>query len=129
MAYHVDSSLDQSKGVMFVHAGIDGADFRRTLSMVEGQVADIASGNMGDDEIEQTRKALIDRIRGMEDHPSEQIYSLLEMVIHGSVLTIDELVGKIGSVDREAIVRAARKVRLDTVYCLAQKKKDNGKGC
>lgn len=120
LAYHADSFVDPSKGVLFVTAGIDRKNHRRAVDIVRAQIEEIASGCFTEEEVEQTRTSLVDRMLAREDHPSERIASMLPMTIHRKVRGTGELIDAIRGVTPDAIVRAARKIAPDTVYCLAQ---------
>lgn len=121
LAYYVDSSLDLSKGILFVHAGIDRRNYRKVVDLIKKQIDDIAEGDISREEIDTTAKSLIDRFRSREDHPGAMINAHIEMSAGGAVLETGEVIGRIGRVTADDIVRAAKKIVLDTVYCLSPK--------
>jgi predicted Zn-dependent peptidase len=120
LAYAVHSSLDHTKGLLFVTAGIDPAKYARCVEVIREQMADLAAGKISDDEWDKTRRTIADRVRSREDSPSGKIGAFLEMGLNGMPLTGAELVERVEKVTREDVVRAAAKVRPDTIFFLTR---------
>src|ERR1041384_4905963 len=79
LAYATHSSLDYTKGLLFVTAGIDPAKYARCVEVIRRQMDDLAAGKISDDEWEKTRLTIVDRVRSREDSPSGKIGAFLEM--------------------------------------------------
>ena len=120
LAYAVHSSLDHSKGLLFVTAGIDPAKFRRCVELIREQMADLEAGKISDDEWEKTRRTIVDRVRSREDSPSGKIGAALEMGLNGRTMTGAEIIEAVERVRREDVVRAAARVRPDTLFFLTR---------
>ncbi len=120
LAYAVHSSLDHTKGLLFVTAGIDPAKYAKCVEVIKLQMADLAAGKISDDEWEKTRLTITDRVRSREDNPSAQIGSFLEMSLNGKPMTADQVIAGVNAVTREDVVRTAARVKPDTIFYLTR---------
>jgi predicted Zn-dependent peptidase len=121
LAYSVYSWIDLTKGVLFVAAGIDFANKDAALRTIQAELAAVQAGQVSDDELEKTRASLVDRVRSRGDSPSSMVGVFHEMLWHGRVETSERLIERYRAVTKEDVARAAKKVRLDTVYFLTKK--------
>jgi len=119
LAYYVETAIDKSKGLLFLRAGIplDALDKARTV--IEQELASIAKGEIGAEELEMTRQSLKARIRAMSDNPARMITAHLEGILNGRPVPPEEREESIERVTAEQVAEAARRVRLDTEYFLA----------
>jgi predicted Zn-dependent peptidase len=120
LAYAVHSSLDHTKGLLFITAGIDPAKYTKCVEVIQQQMADLASGKISDDEWEKTRLTITDRVRSREDNPSAKIGSFLEMSLNGKPMTAAEVIDGVNAVTRADVVRAAGRVKPDTIFYLTR---------
>ncbi|HVR84207.1 MAG TPA: pitrilysin family protein [Planctomycetota bacterium] len=120
LAYAVHSSLDHTKGLLFVTAGIDPAKYTKCVEVIKQQMTDLAAGKISDDEWDKTRLTITDRVRSREDNPSAKIGSFLEMSLNGKPMTAAQVIDGVNGVSREQVVRAAALVRPDTIFYLTR---------
>jgi len=120
LAYAVHSSLDHTKGLLFITAGIDPDKYTKCVEVIKQQMTDLAAGKISDDEWEKTRLTITDRVRSREDNPSAKIGSLLEMSLNGKPMTASQVIDGVNAVTREQVVRAAARVRPDTIFYLTR---------
>lgn len=120
LAYAVHSSLDHTKGLLFITAGIDPAKYQKCVEVIKQQMADLASGKISDDEWEKTRLTISDRVRSREDNPSAKIGSFLEMSLNGKPMTAAQVIDGVNKVSRGDVVRAAARVKPDTIFYLTR---------
>ncbi|MDI3299277.1 MAG: pitrilysin family protein [Bacillota bacterium] len=118
LAYYAHSSIDPSKGVAFIQAGIEPPDFRRALEIVLEQVEAVRRGDVSEEELETTKLRLSNRLRESADDPDALISQALEETLWGVRRSLEERLAAIARVTREEAVRAFNRVRLDTVYYL-----------
>ncbi|HPT82822.1 MAG TPA: pitrilysin family protein [Limnochordia bacterium] len=129
LAYYVWSSLEGSKGLLTISAGIGPEQQGQALQIIEAQVREVQEGRISPEELEQTKLGLIRSMNSMNDSPSGLIDRNLIGIVHDRMRTIEEVVESIAVVDRKAVVRAMEKVQLDTTYILRpspQKGADHG---
>jgi predicted Zn-dependent peptidase len=120
LAYAVHSSVDHSKGILFVTAGIDPAKYSRCVAVIRDQMDDLGRGRISDDEWQKSRATIIDRIRSREDSPGAKIGAFLEMSLNGKPMTADQIVAAVQAVTREEVVRVAARVKPDTLFFLTR---------
>ncbi len=120
LAYAVHSSLDHTKGLLFVTAGIDPEKYAKCVEVIRRQMTDLAEGKISDDEWEKTRLTITDRVRSREDNPSAKIGSFLEMSLNGKPMTAAQVIDGVNGVTREQVVKAAALVRPDTIFYLTR---------
>ena len=119
LAYATHSSLDYTKGLLFVTAGIDPSKYARCVEVIKAQMADLAAGKISDDEWSKTRLMITDRVRSREDSPSGKIGAFLEMDLNGRAMTADQIIAGVEKVTREDVARVAARVRPDTLFFLS----------
>ena len=116
LAYAVHSSVDAVKGLLFITAGIDPAKYARCVEVIREQIADVAAGRWTDDEWNKTMRTLLDRVRSREDSPGSKIGSFLEMEPSSAPMTPAQAGAALAKVTREDVLRAAARVKPDTIY-------------
>lgn len=120
LAYSASSSLDHTKGLVFITAGIDFAKYGDCVRVIDEQMADLAAGKFSDEDFEKTRKTVVDRVRSREDNAGAKIGSFAEMLLNGRPLTPQQLIARLEKVTREDVVRVAARVKIQTVYFLTR---------
>ena len=120
LAYAVHSSLDQTKGLLFVTAGINPEKVGKCVEVIREQMADVAAGKITEAEWSKTRTTIVDRVRSREDNPSAKIGSFLEMDLNGRVMTAEEIINGLEGVTRDDVVKVAARVRPDTMSTLTR---------
>lgn len=122
LAYYVSSSLEKTKGLMFINAGISADKFEPAVKIIKEELELVKEGKISDIELASTIKSIEDRIRTIRDIPGAFIDFTLEQVINQRGESPETIQQKISSVTKEDIIRVARRVKLDTVYLLTGKK-------
>jgi predicted Zn-dependent peptidase len=120
LAYAIHSSVDHTKGLLFVTAGIDPDKYAAAVETVKRQMSDIREGKISDDEWEKTRRTICDRVLSREDSPGGKIGAFLEMNVNGTPLTGEQIVEKVRAVTRDDVRRAAARVKPDTLFFLTK---------
>ncbi|HLT59198.1 MAG TPA: pitrilysin family protein [Limnochordales bacterium] len=118
LAYFASSHLEASKGIMTVVAGIAAEKYPQALAIIREQVAALADGAIADQELEHTRKGLINALLSGRDSPGRIIGGRVVGLINGRVRPVPALIEEIRAVTRDDVVRVAQRVRPDTVYFL-----------
>jgi predicted Zn-dependent peptidase len=118
LAYYVGSSIEGSKGLLTISAGISGAKQEQAVQIIKEQVQEMQAGRISSKELDQTKRGLISSINGMNDNPSGLIDRNIIGIVHNELRTIDEVVQAISEVNLDSVVKAMEKVQLDTVYIL-----------
>ncbi len=118
LAYSVASSLDAGKGLLFIDAGINAADYERTREICEKQLADVREGNFSDEEMEKVRAGMLRALRSSLDRPRALIAAFLEGLINGRKESPGAWERHVRAVARDDVVEAAAGIGPDTAYFL-----------
>ncbi len=118
LAYSAWSRLVRGKGLILAMAGIDPRRRQDAEAIMLRQVEDMAAGRISDEELEATRRSLVERLRAELDQPGALIRAALEAEVHGHRDDPEELIRAWQGMGRADIQAVARQVGLDTVYFL-----------
>lgn len=118
LAYFASSGIEQTKGLMWVNAGIDFGAFDTAVGIIEEQLYDVQRGAITESEMENTRRGLIRDIEMMRDQPSSLMDLALAGIVNSCPITAENLKQRISQVSVEDVVKVARGIQLDTVYFL-----------
>ncbi|NPV71013.1 MAG: insulinase family protein [Firmicutes bacterium] len=121
LAYYASSTYNPVKGLLLVTSGIDVDKKDQAFDIICRQAEDIRKGDVSDEEMDYTRKALVNRLRSWEDNPASIIASFLELLALGRPETLDERIAAVMEVTKDQVIEAASRVDLDTVYFLTNK--------
>lgn len=117
LCYYCSARLDRRKGILVVQSGIEAQNKQAALDEILKQLAVMQNGQFTDDELAASKAALCDAYRGVNDTP-ESVDSYYAQFADTPPQTPEEMVAGIEKVDRAAVVAAAKRVTLDTVYFL-----------
>ncbi|MBX6377062.1 MAG: insulinase family protein [Clostridia bacterium] len=118
LAYYARSGLDLGKGLLFISCGIDGANFPRALAIIRQQMEDMQHGRFSEEELETTRRMIVNQVRMSLDSPGALISQALEEMLAGVDRTAEERLRAVQAVTADDVVAVAERVRVDTVYLL-----------
>lgn len=119
LAYEAHSFLENSKGLLLIAVGLEGANSDRAVRIIRRQMDDLREGKISRDEILKTRKGIVNRLRSSLDSPSQLINLYYSQMINGVTASVDEWARRIEAVRPSDIKALARKAAVDTVYLLA----------
>jgi predicted Zn-dependent peptidase len=118
LCYYASSSIERTKGLLFIQSGIDAERFESARDLCLAQIDAIARGDVSDEEITNTALALRHGYRSLLDRPSQLASAFYVLRMGGRKEPLAEVALRMESATRDEIVAAARRVRLDTVYLL-----------
>lgn len=124
LAYYVGSSIEGTKGVLTITAGIDGTKVDQTINIIEQQLEDLQNGIVSEEELDQTKRGLITSITSMSDNPASIIDRSIIGIVNGQMRSIDYVTQAIERVTLDDVVRVMNKLTLDLVYVLQGKKEE-----
>ena len=121
LAYYVGSSIEGTKGILTITAGIDGAKVDQTTQIIEQQLQALQEGMISEEELEQTKRGLISSITSMSDNPASIIDRSIIGIVNGEMRSFDHVTQAIENVTLEDVVSVMNKLTLDLVYVLQGK--------
>lgn len=118
LCYYASSSMDRSKGLIIVNAGIEFDKFQKAYDEILIQLQDVKNGNVSELEYTSSIGAIINSLKScFDDQYAMQSFYLSEE-IYKSGLTLEDIIEKIKSVSLAEAVEASKKIKLHTVYFL-----------
>ncbi len=118
LAYYVYSGLDRQKGFMKISAGIERDKFDAAYDEIKVQLDKMKSGDFTDDEMLSAKKYLATSLNSAKDSMAAIENFYMGQIILSNDESIDGLIEKVSTVNREAIIKAANTVQEDTIYFL-----------
>jgi len=121
LAYYIFSKVEKFKGLMIISSGIEFKNYSKALDIIKKQLEDIKRGSITNQELEGTRKSIINSLKETADNPSALIGFYQDGAIVDKHETIEDFIEKISNVGVSDIRRASEKITLDTIYFLTRK--------
>jgi predicted Zn-dependent peptidase len=118
LAYYAYSMLEKFKGLMVISCGIDISNKQKALEIIEEQLADMARGNISDQEMEAAVKNIETGIKSLTDSQINIVDFYLSQTISGTNDDFVTVAEKIKKVTKDGVTAAARRIVPDTVYFL-----------
>lgn len=124
LCYYCSAGLFNSKGVVMVQSGIEDANEEKAKNEIVHQLALTANGEFSDEDFSSSIKSLTDSVLSNSDTPEEICSWYSSQILRENMKTPEEFAAEIKSVDKTDVVRAAKTIKLDTIFML----KSNGEG-
>lgn len=118
LAYYAYSALETVKGLGYLYAGIEFDDYQQAVDLALEQLRAIQDGQITPEELETTRRALINETLSSLDSPGHMVDLALDGVFTARPLTIEERIAAVEAVTAEQAAEAARHFAVDTIYFL-----------
>lgn len=116
MCYYAHSTLEKSKGLMLVSAGIEVDLYEKALKLIREELEDVRNGNFSNKDIENAKKSIINGFRASYDSISGESDFTYNQFISKTSLKFEDVMNYILIVTREDIVDAMKNIIEDTVY-------------
>jgi predicted Zn-dependent peptidase len=126
LAYFAYSNVETVKGVGFMYAGIEFAHKERCQQIMLEQLQVLQAGQVSDDELETTKRQLVNDLLSSGDAPSALADLAVDQVFSGKDLALEERVAAIEAITKEQVAAVAKKFQIDTVYFLTNKAGEGG---
>ncbi|MFT8838149.1 EF-P 5-aminopentanol modification-associated protein YfmF [Liquorilactobacillus satsumensis] len=118
LAYYASSSYDSFRGVMTVRTGLDPKNKEQALAIIEAQLKDVQAGRVTQQEIEDTKKSLINEYLSGLDSQVNVMQRVLIAILTGRTLSTTSWITGIQNVTLAQIQAAAKMTKLQAVYFL-----------
>jgi predicted Zn-dependent peptidase len=118
LAYSIHSSVERTKGLLFIGSGIAPENHKKTLEIILEQVRLLKAGDISDDEMGATVSTILNSNEMLEDNLSALADVDLIWRLHGRELDLMAFRERIARVSKEEVIEAARCLEHDTTYLL-----------
>ncbi len=122
LAYYVSSSIEGSKGLLIITAGIAEESYQQAVEIINQQLVAIQKGEISEKELNQTKIGLISGLRSMVDSPTSVIDRNVLGIVHNQLRSPEEVIQRIASITKEEVQGAVESIQLDTTYFLSGRK-------
>lgn len=118
LAYYINTRLESTKGLILINAGIDVVDYPIVREIIEEKIKEMQNGEFEDQNIEWTKKKLINRYKTLSDNNHSIVDAFLLGLINGKKDSLNYVINSIKQVKREDIIKVANQINLTTYYLL-----------
>jgi len=125
LAYFAFSRLEKHKGIQLISSGIEVENYERALEIIMEQVKNIKKGEISGEEMENTRRGLINQFKVVADSPYSMLNLSLDGLLGGKDEGLDYFLRKLAEIEVDDVVAVANKVYLDTIYFLRAEEEAN----
>lgn len=117
LCYSISSGFHVLSHLMFVQAGIDGKNLKKTVRLIKEEIKRIEKGDFSEEQLKSAMTIFQESIYESTDSVSGLINNVLFHVCFGYDL-IEEQKENLLKVTKEDIMKLAKKIHIDTVYLL-----------
>lgn len=117
LCYTIFSRPNKLDNILIISAGINKKNYRKSVALIEKCLKEMKCGKFKDNDIKMAKEYCNTAFDETEDSPSKLITNYLMMELIGT----DELEvrrRKMAKVGKSEIVKVAKKVNIDTIFCL-----------
>ena len=117
LCYTIYSITNKLDNVLLIRAGIDKENYKKTVSLIEKDLKDMCNGKFDEADILMAKEYYNTALEEIEDSQSKIInnYLMMELI---NTDDIDVKREKMSKVMKSEIVKVAKKVTIDTIFCL-----------
>ena len=117
LCYTIRSNYNRLDNLMVINAGIDNVNFDKAVELITKNVQDMKKGKFTDSDINVAKEFYKTSAESLMESPSRIINEVLTEEILG-VEPLSERIRKIEKVTKKDIMRACKKINMDTVFLL-----------
>lgn len=117
LCYTIYSITNKLDNVLLIRAGIDKENYKKTVSLIEKNLKDMCNGKFDETDILMAKEYYNTALEEIEDSQSKIInnYLMMELI---NTDDIDVKREKMSKVTKSELVKVAKKVTIDTIFCL-----------
>ena len=117
LCYTISSYFRKLDDILIIRAGIDSNNYKKTVDLITKNLSDMKKGKFSEEDLDKAKEYYITSAEEMEETPSRIITECL----YETVLGIEPLktrIDKIKKVTKPQIVKAMKKINIDTIFLL-----------
>ncbi|MCR8994792.1 EF-P 5-aminopentanol modification-associated protein YfmF [Brevibacillus laterosporus] len=122
LAYYAVSRLESHKGVVMMMSGIDVNNYEKAVTIIKEQMTMMENGEISQEEMDMTKATLYNQFKELLDSGRMMVDFAYNGVISGRNRDLQTLLSEIEKVNVQDVVHVAKKIELDTIYLLRDKK-------
>ncbi|NLN50791.1 MAG: insulinase family protein [Acholeplasmataceae bacterium] len=118
LCYYIASRYDANKGISYIYSGVDKDRVDLALKVINEQIADLKENIVTEEELNLSKKSIINRLKELEDNQRFAVNNLYQQVLSDEIISLEERILLINQVKPEEVLKVAKKLEEDTVYLL-----------
>lgn len=118
LCYNIFSTLEKYKGIIFAACGTEAGKGQEVSEYIIDIFNDLKSGKFGIDELKAAISMCVKDYEDIKDDNYAYISFMQGLNIYETDYDLDELIERLGSVNKEDILRCMEAIKLNTVYIL-----------
>ena len=118
LAYAASSSYLRYKNNILVNCGLEIGNYEKALELIKKQIEDMKNGEFTEQDIENSKKVIIDTIKTIDDEQDTQIIYYLGQELTNNRISIDDYMARIEKVTKQDVLNIAKNVGIHTIYFL-----------
>lgn len=118
LAYTAASNYRRQKNVIFIRCGIEIENYKKAIDTIKVQLEDIKSGNFTEEDLNNSKKLIVESIRGISSEQDTEITYYYGQELSNKLVSLEEYVKKIEKVTKKDVEEIANEIRIDTIYFL-----------
>lgn len=118
LCYYCSSRYYSAKGILVVQSGIENENAEKAIQEINAQLADMAAGNVTEEDLEKSHKSMTDGLKSVCDTPEDIDAWFASQLVDPVFETPLEEAERMKAVTREDVIRAAQSLKLDTIFLL-----------
>lgn len=130
LAYYATSRIESHKGLLIVLCGIEGANSKQTIDIIQRQLIAMQEGDFTEAELTETKELFMNDLRETFDSASGMIELFYQQIVGNRALSIEEYMDEIQAVSKTDVIQVAKNIVLDTMFLLTNEEvevMDDGK--
>lgn len=128
LCYDVRSAISPLAPYFFMQAGIKAEDAKRAGKEMLQCLKKLQEQPVSKERLKQAKQAVLQEYAAIADTPWAMVDFFAEQVLQDRPLSLDTFLRTIRRTDTEDVIRAAKRIRLQTVYLLGEQAKIWEKG-
>lgn len=117
LCYYVSAGILRLESLMVISSGIDKKNYKKAVSLIKKEVKNMQEGKFTIEDINNGKITYKSGIKSLEDKPSNIVGTYASMNYLGYD-PLDEKIKNVDKIDKDMIVKFAKKIHLDTIYLL-----------
>lgn len=121
LCYYCSSGYNVYKGSLTVDSGVENQNIAKAEEEILNQLEAMRRGDFTDEEFDNAVKGIVNSWKSTKDGGLNLAAWYLVRMCLGDILSPDEEIDRLMKVTRENVIKAAKSLKLDTVYVLTGK--------
>jgi predicted Zn-dependent peptidase len=118
LSYYIYSNYSRGDNILTISSGINKENFDKALKLIKTEIANMAKGNIFDNELKRAQEDMVSIIKQIEDKPFRLINNYVSQVLFG-LDDIEKRKNQIFKVTKNDVKSISKKIQLDTIYLLS----------